>query len=458
MDDSVHRLIEWLQKSDRFVFSDKIQVSNIAGEGRGITLVHGEVRRNEIIISIPSDYQINFYTVLHHISIFNKKIGTGDDSDHTISEHTIDSQIDPRCKAYSIFTREFLVQLNSFQLISLYILIEWILLPDWSNGQIESFWKPFFDVLPNADDLKSIPTLWNCSKVIQRKNLIELLPASSRNHMDRISELVSTDWHMISSPLQELLSIFPSNGYDINSLYEKYLHIYFIINSRCLHANIDIKKEDPLSQFTLVPLVDFINHSDQMDTYCYPKINYMEKTNCGIGQFVIRGGPYTFKSKHEQILFSYGPHSNDFLLNEYGFTLETNQWDFIDISEVMCDAIVQDAKMVEYLKSNDYWGDYTINKEGISYRAFVAVSLYTTKDYSRIDKLIAGFISEDFFVPKIKQNVRNILQSQLDVFDEMMKKIDDLEPLDLNDFCIYNIKNIYRGYMNIVNNCMNVTC
>lgn len=452
MDSPVLNLLKWLRTSDKFVLSDKIEVRDIPNEGRGIILCNGEVRRNEVVISVPSDYQINFYTVLHHISLLNPRIIGDEHADYPDNDDDANPQRDLRYKVYDQFTRQFLLELSSFQLISLYILIEWILLPEWTNNEIRSFWQPFFDVWPTVDDLKSIPALWNCSAQSKYKNLLELLPSSSKNHMSRISKLIDSDWEKISPSILSLLTKFPIDSVDIDSIYEKFLHVYFIINSRCLYANIDIKSDDVASQFTLVPFVDFINHSDQMDTYCYPKINYMEKNGSGIGQFVIRGGPYTYKVLNEEILFSYGPHCNDFLLNEYGFTMIKNQWNFIDISKTLCDLFAKDQKMVEYLKTNDYWGDYTINEEGISYRTFVALSLYSTNDYKRLDKLISGYISEDFFANKIKGDLILILQNQLDMCYEILSNIDNMEDLNQNDFCVFNVTNIYKNYVDILRN------
>ncbi|KAG0670647.1 hypothetical protein C6P45_002023 [Maudiozyma exigua] len=74
MNNETTKLINWLQQSRDFYLSDKIEVRDIENAGKGIVLTQGQIKNNEILISIPSSYQINFNTVLYHISKFNKDI------------------------------------------------------------------------------------------------------------------------------------------------------------------------------------------------------------------------------------------------------------------------------------------------------------------------------------------------------------------------------------------------
>lgn len=445
-------LIQWLSKSDDFYLSDKIEIKDIPNAGRGVVLTNGEIKKNEVIISIPGSHQINFHNVLYHISKFNPNIHVNNVTyNRNEEENTLSyDDKDPRYNLYGIFTTEFLLELNSFQLLSLYIIAEWCILPQYGNNGISSFWKPFFDVWPTEEELKSIPALWNCSKQSKYKKLLSFLSESSLSHMRKVCNLIETDWNKIEPVLIQWLNLQLSETLQIESLYEKFLHIYFIINSRCLYAEIPLKHHDTSSKFTLVPYVDFLNHADEMDIYCYPKMDNYEHPGSSIGQFVIRGGSYTYKIQNEQILFNYGPHSNDSLLNEYGFTLTKNKWNYINISKVIKDLIGTDETMVKYLKDTDYWGDYTINYEDISYRTFVALSLYVTKDYKRIDKLMLGYISEDFFNNKIKKFTLELLQKLLYEIKEQKSCLLENNENDTTEFCIANMSNIYDGYIIIL--------
>lgn len=456
MNNKTARLIEWLKQSDDFYLSDKIEVRDIENSGKGIVLVKGQIRKNEVLISVASSYQINFNTVLFHISKFNKDICfpniTYDHENNDYEEGPLLEE-DPRYKMYSVFRKSTINEFTSFQLLSLYILMEWKLLPELAQGTIVSFWQPFFDVWPALDDLKSIPALWKTSKISPYKLLLPFLTSTSREHCDRISNLISQDWEILSPIIKQWLAV-SALQYTMDEIYEIYLHIYFIINSRCLYAEVPLKKDDTTSKFTLVPYVDFVNHSEEIDRFCYPKIDYAHKDGSGLGQFVIRGGSYTYNTIGEQILFNYGPHSNDFLLNEYGFTIKRNNWNYIDISTIIKDIIIQknDRKMIEFLEENGYWSDYMINADGFNYTSIVAISLYVTNDYDRVGKLVLGYLTEDYFLPKIKPLVTEILKNLIDGYASKKESLMEIGISSANDICVYNLLNIYQGYIDVLRN------
>lgn len=481
METKISNLLKWLKNSDQFEFSDALEVIDGGESGRGVYLAKSvKLKKNDTLISIPSSYQLNFHTVLYHISKFNKSISVpgitaNDENNSTLSECSSQDQ-DPRYKAYSMLSQEFILQLSSFQLLALYILAEWTLLSNWVNHNniptgakpISSFWQPFFDVWPTSSELRSIPAIWKC----QRNNenfmifdtLIKFLPYASKSHMDRISKLVCDDWNTIFPIIEKWKKIYLLNSVTDNDLFDKFLEIYFIINSRCLYCEIPVKKgseEGILSNFTMVPLVDFLNHSDKTDFYCYPYVNNFKKDKIsGIGQFEIRVGDYEYNQLGDQIFLNYGAHSNDFLLNEYGFVLKENCWDFIDISKQIIELlhdkvsnIDEQRNLIQFLKENEYWNDYTLNRDEISYRTLIVLSLIVTKDFDRVAKFMNGYISEDFFLPKIRETLQNLLK---EVLSDSINKLNALEKLnkDTNDtvisYCCRNIIVIYKNYIDIL--------
>lgn len=424
MEDRISNLFQWLNLSESFRFNDAIEVIDTEDSGRGVYLqkqIH--LKRNDVLISIPSSYQLNFHSVLYHIAKFNNSISIPNVTSASSDDSEISSFQDPRYQAYSILSQEFLLQLSSFQLLCLYILAEWVLLPKWtSNTSFVSFWKPFFDVWPTESELGSIPTIWNCkrnSTVTEQYNiLMKSLSYASLSHTHRITELVHNDWEVISPIIEKWNQMYPTQ-LTLDEQFNKFLHVYFIINSRCLYCEIPLKKDSDdriLSNFTMVPLVDFLNHSDTIDKYCYPQVNHFKKDGInGVGQFMIRVGDHEYNQIGEQIFLNYGPHSNDFLLNEYGFVIPNNRWDFIDITGMIMTLLEQNSKdnkkkMIQLLKENDYWGEYTINNDEISYRTSVALSLIVTKDFERVKKFMVGYISEDYFIPKIKATLIEMLK------------------------------------------------
>ena len=148
---------------------------------------------------------------------------------------------------------------------------------------------------------------------------------------------------------------------------------------------------------------------------------------------------------------NYGAHSNDFLLNEYGFVVDGNKWNYLDISDEIIELIDDDKKEVKtFLLEHDYWGDYTINETDISYRIFVALNYYVTRDERRVRKFIEGYISEDYFKPKISSVLKELLVSltakYTKTLSELTEKVSNLE----NNLCLQNLITIYKGYIKIL--------
>lgn len=445
MESKITSLVQWLNDSDQFKLAPHLRVNESDESGRGIVFIEGALKKNEIIVSVPGTHQLNFHTVLHHISKFNRTLKI---PRVTTSHEQIDKQemSDPRYKAYNVLSQTFLLNLSSFQLLALYILAEWVLLPFWSHGQVKSFWEPFFAVWPTQEELKSFPAIWSCSKKSAYKHLLQLLPSASEKHMIKLSKLMENDWAIISPIITEWDNLFSANAElpKNDELFEEFLHIYCIINSRCLYKEVPLKKHDLSSQFTMVPFVDFLNHTPEVDVHCYPFKHSLRKDVYSLGPFTIKCGNHTYKLPGEEILLNYGAHSNDFLINEYGFVIRQNNWDSVDISKQVCAMITDDA-MVQFLKINDYWEDYTINMTGISYRVVVAMSLAVTGDYKKTEKLLLGLISEDYFFPKIKDSLCVIL---LRLRENFVQTIQFLERE--RDTCTQNLLTIFQQYVEII--------
>ncbi|CAI4058468.1 hypothetical protein SKDZ_04G4110 [Saccharomyces kudriavzevii ZP591] len=470
MDGKVDSLLRWLKKSDKFYIAQNINISESPESGRGIVLSHDSVKKNDVIISVPSSKQLNFHTILYHISKFNKELnipGVTIDRNLTDSEEsTIAGEsrgpIDPRFELYSQLSRDYLLNLSSFQLISFYILVENYLLPKWTHNEIQSDWKPFFDIWPSKEELRSIPAIWNCEPNSQCRPLIEYLPTASLNHMIRISELVREDWKTISEVIfdwnkvcNSTSGIKSSEKLTSNELFSLFLHVYFVINSRCLYAEIPLKMEDRSSNFTLVPYVDFLNHICEVDLHCYPQLNALLKSEgeeiIGIGQFSIRCGEYYYNNINEELFLNYGAHSNDFLLNEYGFVVSENKWNYLDISNDIIELINDDKEEVKtFLVEHDYWGDYTINGGDISYRILVALSYYLTRDKRRVQKFIEGYISEDYFKPKISSILKVLLAGLSVKFTETLNQLTKQADNAEDKLCLQNVITIYAGYIKIL--------
>ncbi|GAV52909.1 hypothetical protein ZYGR_0AI01910 [Zygosaccharomyces rouxii] len=453
MEAKIASLIHWLNDNGRFLLSENVCVSENDVSGRGVTLSSGIIRQNQLIVSVPSSCQLNFHTVLYHISRFNNRLMIPHVTEKTETDTIGEDELDPRYRAYGILNQDFLLGLSSFQLLEIYVMAEWILLPLWSEKLVKSFWEPYFAIWPSQDELKSFPAVWQCSKRSEYKDLLNTLPTASKNHMLRISDLIEKDWQTILPILNAWNDMFQT-PLPLEEQFEKFLHIYRIINSRCLYTEVPLKQDDALSKFTMVPFVDFINHTHDVDSHCYPKINLRDRGSRGLGAFGIYCGDHIYKNMGEEILLNYGAHSNDFLINEYGFVIPSNEWNYIDITPEIT-AMVKDPQLQSFLENNGYWGDYTVSAEDPSYRVIVALSLIVTQDYRRVEKLLMGYMSENFFLPKIKPMLREIL---VQLKDRSMAMIRILEKSTTTDFCHQNLASIHHDYIEIIEKNLSKIC
>lgn len=121
----------------------------------------------------------------------------------------------------------------------------------------------------------------------------------------------------------------------------------------------------------LNPFADYFNHTD--DQGC-------EVTFGPNGYAITTDKPI---KKGEEIYISYGNHSNDFLLAEYGFILEENKWDEICLDSYILPLLSEIQKKT--LKDAGFLGKYVLDKETVCYRTQVALRLLCLplKDWRR---------------------------------------------------------------------------
>jgi hypothetical protein len=81
--------------------------------------------------------------------------------------------------------------------------------------------------------------------------------------------------------------------------------------------------------------------------------------------------------KGEEVYISYGNHSNDFLLTEYGFILGGegggNQWDEVPLDTYILPLF--SAKQKERLEERGFLGKYVLDRKEVCYRTQVALRI-----------------------------------------------------------------------------------
>lgn len=378
MDDPYANLIKWLSESPKTFISDKLKTARTSDTGNSI-FAGSNISRNEKLISVPPQLNLNFSTILQHLQ-------------RHIQQQDEEGTEDPVSQFYSQLSYEEVISLSSFQLISLYLLLE--------SQRDVSFWKPFIDVLPPFSDFENIPFTW-CIEGDSKQ--FERLPSTVKLHSLRQLNNFEKDFKLV----QELIGTKHTKLIISKS---SFLRFWLCCNSRCLYMKLpkEFNKTEE-DNFTMVPLVDFLNHD--IEEEC--RVN--ASTHEG---FQVFGGPVGYKAG-DQIYLSYGPHSNEFLLCEYGFIMGQdikNKWNSIDITPQILSILKNSPAKEKFLKENGYWGDYFINTE-VSYRIEVALLVVQEDDIKfmsnspprRLTNFIQGLTNGECYKQKNCEILKEIL-------------------------------------------------
>lgn len=393
----VENLLQWLlNEHTKSVISDKINVQESKESGRGL-YAKEDINAHTPIIKIDHSYLLNFTTIVAHISSWNPSSSLPDTYKHI--------KLPPKGKEdevtdlYKKLTLNDLTRLSSFQIMAMFLVLE------KSRGS-DSWWEPFINMLPLMDDFLRSPFIW---KVQGKDDLFKQLPRSTRNHATRMATKFSNDYETVLKLLKD------QNAPESMLPYDDFLLYWMCINSRCLYMEMPQKKTTD-DNFTMAPYVDFINHSST--DQCVLKIDRS-------GFNVITSNLY---KQGEELFLSYGPHSNEFLLCEYGFYLPRNEWNDLDISDEIIDTLNPDQ--IDYLKEHHYFGDYTLNHENVSFRTDVALAVYQEKQNlhsnKRLNALLNGVSDGSYYKRRSNQLLIRILQ-------KLKSKYENFLPLEFND-------------------------
>lgn len=398
-------LIQWMSAS--FISPD-ITVADFGEEGRGLK-AQNFIHKNQKIISIPHSHLLNAHTVARYVCHHN----SGKFPPHYASIDVKLQDPDEITDIYQNIDLDGLLRLNSFQVVSLFICLE--------SCRKSSFWGPFFDLLPEIESFLSTPLVWEYTRK-DWADLYEKLPPQTRIHAQKVKKRFIND---INTVRQFLHSKAPE-AVEKYITDKKYVWAWMCINSRCLYM--DLKASDTADNFTMAPYVDFINHTDT--DHCRLQINSK-------GFHVYTTTDY---NAGDQMYLSYGPHSNSFLLCEYGFTIPTNRWNDLDISEDI-ESIATEAQK-QFLLDNGYWGDYTISEtSGLSYRTEIALAVLqedNPRASRKLNAYILGVSEGQFYSRGSKRLLRDILLEF------------ELKNVDGNDLVSRNIARLYDDIKDII--------
>ena len=218
---------------------------------------------------------------------------------------------------------------------------------------------PWRAVLPTFSDFQSsMPLLWPTS-------LQSLLPPTATTLLNNQKKKLAADWSTVSSA-------FPDLSYD------NYVYAWLLVNTRTFYFLSASKKPGythPTNRddcMALQPFADYFNHTSSSSPSG-------TSTECVVS-FTATGYTFTTPSfctieKGTEIFITYGDHSNDFLLAEYGFILADgeNEWDEISLDPYILPLF--SASQKEKLDEMGFLGNYALDRREVCYRTQVSLRI-----------------------------------------------------------------------------------
>ena len=377
-DYNTEKLKSWLtipNKNDKTktksLISDKLKVIDDIEFGRCIQ-VTDKIPKDEMIIKIPKIFLLNYLVILKHLSYWNSNIN--DFLKKNISNFNnemFQTDEDEITQIYSNLKFEALMKLTSHQIITMYIVLE-------KKRKDKSYWNEMFNSFPQMVEYSGIPMTWELSSDKIDNEIYKSIPKEMLEHSYKQIDQFKKDIEIIKSLLK---------SFNIEITETEYLWAWLSINTRCLYYKlsnyipITNKKDNQSSNITMVPFIDFINHQT-------------ENSNCIAKQSKSGYEVYTIREieKDENIWFTYGPHNDDFLQCEYGFSTSKiineeeefkifNKFNTINLSNIILKLLNNPKKknVVNWLKQSGYYDDYTIGIEDINKDKIIVKPSYRTR-------------------------------------------------------------------------------
>lgn len=442
MESKVEELQKWLGGDDeRSFLSKKLEVRDEVEFGRHV-VAKESVKKHETIIVVPKSYLMNYISILQHLGYWNNHIKTFLDRygisvvQTELEENGYEgSEEEDIEKLYQAIELDELLKLSSMQLVSWYLLMA-------KQRKDGSFWKPFLNVLPTEDELKGVPLSWVFDN--QGKEYIKILPEETKRYLQKQYQKFKKDY-------KSICNFVTSQKYIGEIEIKDYLWAWLACNTRCIYMKLPkfLKQENSKQNFTLVPYVDFLNHT--LDEHCTISID----EDC----FRVTTGDSCYNS-NEQLFFSYGAHGDKILLCEYGFMLPygINRWNDMDITSYIFKLLSPNQK--RFLKYENYYGEYTITKEDFSFRTEVALAVLQENDslfrYEktsgiircpvRLRRFIDGYTDGHCYQLKSKKALLKIKQQIAFIYRE---KLEHLKETTMSKNPVFH--NIVKAcYLNII--------
>ncbi|KAK3394094.1 hypothetical protein B0H63DRAFT_555359 [Podospora didyma] len=218
---------------------------------------------------------------------------------------------------------------------------------DPSPSKLYARWNA---VIPTREDVwDSMPLTWDAQ-------LQEFLPRTARNLLRKQLAKFERDWAAVKTAFSHDDSSTVSR--------DDYLYAWLLVNTRTFyHETERTKKLSRDDRMIMQPVADLFNHADQG---CNVSFDPSAFTIAADREY----------AEGEEVYISYGNHSNDFLLTEYGFVLSENRWDEVCLDDALLPEL--STRQKGYLEESGFLGNYMLDDKTVCYRTQVALRLMCT--------------------------------------------------------------------------------
>ncbi|KAF2797743.1 SET domain-containing protein [Melanomma pulvis-pyrius CBS 109.77] len=273
-----------------------------------------------------------------------------------------------------------------------------------------SVYRPWQEVWPSQEEFKTIlPIYWP-------QKVQDLLPHASKVLLSNQRTKLEKDW-------TDFRTFLPSISKSL------FTYAWLIVNTRTFYweypdlPKTHVRLPKKRAQFTaddcyaMCPFMDYFNHSD---VGCDPK-------NDAKGYSVTADRDY---KAGEEVYVTYGAHTNDFLLVEYGFTLESNKCNSLSLDHVIIPQLSPDQSTI--LKEDGFYGNYTLTPSTPTtcHRTQAALRLLSLPS-RRYSAFVSGTDEGAVEQPKIDKYLLELLEGYARQIMETLEEVEGLAVEDL---------------------------
>lgn len=242
-------------------------------------------------------------------------------------------------------------------------------------------YKPWHSILPSYSEFQeSISICWPVA-------LQKLLPPMAKIILGKQQKKIQTDWSSASNAFPCLT-------------FEKFLYSWLLINTRTFYfvspSSCGVHRPFPKRDdcMALNPFSDCFNHNP-----------------CPSASVKVTESAFTITSTRdidlgEEVTISYGNHSNDFLLAEYGFVVDENPWDEVLLDDYIL-PLLDTAQKTE-LESVGFLGNYLLDRNNVCHRTEVVLRVLCLP-LQRWRRFVHGLDDGDNDQPQVDRTLLNIL-------------------------------------------------